>query len=588
MHIHLTLAAALTTTLSAAPGPITLNANDFGAHPDDGGVYHPDVSQRKGDDTLAFRKALATAKEKSAKGPVILIVPPGTYDFYPQDASRRIAYTSNCTEGNSSGEKVIAIDFTGINDLTISGKGATFMMRGKMTMLVAEQCKNLTIEGITFDFKRPTMSEITCLEKGDGFWIGQVHQDSDYKIENNRITWVGEGWTLHHNMTQHYDPTNQTTWRGGDPTGKATSIEDLGDRKLKFLVPDGSLKNAVKGRTYQMRNTTRDACAMWFNHCKTVSLRDVTVRFIHGFGILGQFSENFLLKNLTAAPDPKRGRTNVSAADIIHFSGCKGMIQIEDSTLTAAHDDALNIHGTHLKIVEMPAKNQARLRFGQPQSWGFQAYFPGDEIEFVDRETLLPHGKAKVTQVEMLKDPREQLVTFDSPIPQEVEKNDVIENVTWTPSVKLLNCRVAQIPTRGILLTTRRPILIEGNTFERTRMPAILCEDDANGWFESGPLHKLTIRNNTFDHSGTPAISMHPMNRKHAGPVHKNITIENNRFLMDRPHAIALKSCDNVKINKNTFSLQNPKEKTATQLVSQHDSTNVTIEGNQVKKSEGQ
>ncbi len=580
---------AFTTALAltlAIPLPIfaqaVINVTDFGAKPNDGGAYSHNDSACIGDDTVAFQKALAEARKQSARGPVTLRVPAGTYDFFSQHASKRKCFTSNSTERSSDGTKTIAIDIYNIHNLTIDAKGVTFMMRGKLTMLVVEKCKNFTLQHGTFDFKRPTMSEMTCIEKGDGYWIAQVHPDSDFEItQGKRIHWLGEGWELYHTMTQHYDPEEKTTWRSFDPTSGATSIKKLADRKLRIEMPADKLNRIKVHTTYQMRATTRNAVAMWFNHSLNVLLENVTVRAIHGFGILGQYSKNLTFNHLKVAPDPKSGRTNASAADITHFSGCQGRITLNHCTLTAAHDDAMNVHGTHLKIIDMPTRNQARLRFSQPQSWGFQAFFPGDSIEFVDRETLLSRGSAKVRSVKILS-PHEQLVTFNRKIPKEIEKNDVIENVTWTPSVKMTDCYIAQIPTRGILLTTRLPILIEGNTFYRTRMPAILCEDDANGWFESGPVHNLTIRKNTFIECSS-SIHISPAVKKFEGPVHKNITIEGNLFQFSNRHTIGLHHCDHVTIRNNTFETTFKQGTKAEAFISQHHATNVVIKNNQLK-----
>jgi len=163
---------AFSTTLPLSAGTI-LKVTDFGAIPNDGGPYSHDDSACIGDDTVAFQKALAAAKKKSAHGPVTLLVPAGTYDFFTKHASKRNCFTSNSTEGNSGGKKTIAIDIRDTPNLTITATGATFMMRGKFTMLVAQNCKNFSLRGGTFDFKRPTMSEMTCIEKGEGYWKGE-------------------------------------------------------------------------------------------------------------------------------------------------------------------------------------------------------------------------------------------------------------------------------------------------------------------------------------------------------------------------------------------------------------------------------
>ena len=79
---------------------------------------------------------------------------------------------------------------------------------------------------------------------------------------------------------------------------------------------------------------------------------------------------------------------------------------------------------------------------------------------------------------------------------------------------------------RGFLVTTRGEALIEGNTFHRCAMPGILVEDDANGWFESGPIRNLTIRGNRFIGCG---IKIEPQSRT-PSLVHENIRILDNEL----------------------------------------------------------
>lgn len=125
-------------------------------------------------------------------------------------------------------------------------------------------------------------------------------------------------------------------------------------------------------------------------------------------------------------------------------------------------------------------------------------------------------------------------LTLSSPLSSEVmqQKDLVVENVTWTPEVRITNNYFARVPTRGILITTRRKSLIEGNTFYGMQMSGIFVADDGLSWYESGPVHDLTIRQNTFLNCGEPIISIDPENREYKGAVHKNITIEENYFYM--------------------------------------------------------
>lgn len=110
----------------------------------------------------------------------------------------------------------------------------------------------------------------------------------------------------------------------------------------------------------------------------------------------------------------------------------------------------------------------------------------------------------------------------------------MVENITYTPTVNITNCEFKEVPTRGILVTTRKPIVIENNTFDGMNMAGIYISDDAQGWYESGPVRDVTIRNNTFTRGNAQAIFIEPTNPTVSTEktVHSNIKIENNTFFM--------------------------------------------------------
>ncbi|RYX83799.1 right-handed parallel beta-helix repeat-containing protein [bacterium] len=524
----------LTPPVMAAPKTV-LSLSDFGARPNSGA-----------DATPAFQAAFA-AVAKHPEG-AVLRIPKGRYDLFPAQASKRPCFASNATESNSDGTRTIALDLRSLKNLSIEGNGSLLMMRGNMTLLVAENCENLTVSNLAFDFLRPTVSELTIREKGDGFFTAQIHPDSKYEIVNgNSIRWIGEGWTRSHNLWQIFDPTTERVWRAGNPLANMKKIEQIGPGLLRF--EPAQLTSLQVGQVLQGRDTTRDQVGMWLNHSKNLTLRDVKIHFMAGFGLLSQFSENLNFERLQVAPAPQSGRTCAVAADVLHFSGCKGRITVRDSLLSAANDDALNVHGTHLRIIEKPAPNQILVRFMHPQTWGFQAYFPGDEVSFVHPDTMKNFGDTKVLAAEM-KSPREQLLTLAAPIPAEVVLNsDCLENTTWTPSVEVTNCDIKHIPTRGFLLTSRRPLLIQNNRFFRTNDPAILVENDASGWYESGPVRDLTIKNNSFIQCGEPAIDIH--NRNHSG-----IKIIGNTFTLKDDRAIRAIGVAGLHLSNNTVKIK--------------------------------
>jgi len=548
--------------------PAMIDVTTYGANPDSGQ-----------DATAPFQRAIEAAKELGR--PVTIVVPKGKYDFFSTHANRRRCYFSNATEDGSDAVRTIALDLRGLKNLTIEGAGARLVMRGNMTMLVAQGCQDLSLRGLEFDFARPTVSEITAVQKGQGFWIGRVHRDSAFRLAGKRIEWYGEDWSNFHDLVQHFDPENQTTWRGGDPTAGATQLAELGDRQIRFDVPPEALGNVVVGRTYQFRNVKRDETGMWFDRSRNVSLENVSVRAMAGFGILFQFTENVNLRHVVVAPDPATARTCASAADILHFSSCRGRVRVRDCVLSAAHDDAINVHGTHLRVTEKMGERQIRVRFMHGQTWGYAAFQAGDEVEFVRKDTLLPYSNAKVMGLEMTENPREQILTLDRPIPEGLALNsDALENTTWTPSVEVSGCDISRVPTRGILVTTRRPVRIVDNRFSRIPMPSILVEDDARGWYESGSVHDLLIEGNSFEECSGPVVEVNPQNSVYSDGVHRNVRVMHNGFLRCGLPLVSTRALNGLWFRGNRVHYGSATAPNAADFVKASQTTGIRIERN--------
>jgi hypothetical protein len=107
------------------------------------------------------------------------------------------------------------------------------------------------------------------------------------------------------------------------------------------------------------------------------------------------------------------------------------------------------------------------------------------------------------------------------------------------------------IPTRGFLITTRRPVRVEDNDFHATNMSAILIENDASGCFESSCVRDMLIRNNRFHHCGEPVIQINPHNSVSNPEVHRNIRIENNVFHLRGYITIGAKSTTGLRVTGN-------------------------------------
>jgi len=519
----------------------------------------------------SFDQTLMLTGEGTAKEPVEIRFAPGRYDFHPARALAR-AYQISNTNGDPDSHKAIGILLEGAKHFKISGPGARIFYRGKMIEVCIDSCEDISISDLQFDYHRPTVSEFTVVAIGDGYADLQIHKDSAYDIKDGRITWVGEGWSYKSGLAQELDLDTNEIWRRRDPL-EGMQLEEM----RPFLIRARGRHDMKEGRVYQIRNTRRDCAGVFTRRSKNIIWKNVAFNFLHGMGIVNQFSEDLTFDGVAIAPGQGTGRTCAAWADCMQASGCRGKILVTNCNFSGAHDDAINIHGTHLRVVERASDKQVRVRFMHEQTFGFMAFNPADDITFVQWDSLKTYAPNKVKNVEM-QSPKELMLTLERPVPSELGENDAVENVTWTPEVEIRGCTVSRIPTRGFLITTRRKVLVVDNTFQRTHNSAVLVENDASGWYESGCVRDMTIRGNRFVRSGEPVIRINPRNSVANDSVHRNIRIEDNEFLLRGVSSVGAKSTKGLSVIGNTMYSEENLNDGAT--IETDDCSEVTIKAN--------
>lgn len=515
---------------------------DFGAKPDSGE-----------DATQAIQSTINAAT--SVKGPVVIDFPPGRYDIHPDHSVKEAYYVSNTASEveHADPTKKIGLFFKGASQFCVEGNGSLLLFHGKMTPIVMDGCEDAEIRNLNIDFDRPTISEMRITAIGERHWDVEVHSDSRYMLRDGKLKWVGDGWSYTDGPAQQYDPLSERTWRVPNPVTLASHVEEIDNGKLRLLFESAPLTEI--NHVIQMRDGIRDQVGSLLISCRNIVWSNIGMRYMHGLGIVGQFSENLTFDRLQLAPHSSSGRTAAAFADFMHFSGNKGKISINNSLFEGAHDDAINVHGTHLRIVGHDGKRSLCVRFMHPQSYGFKAFHPGDVIEFISAKKLTPYATRIITDVSSIS-LREIGLTLDEPVPENIEEDDVIENITWTPEVYIRGNHFRSIPTRGVLMTTRRKVVIEDNIFEGTQMSAILVADDAESWFESGRVQDVEVRGNRIiscAEGNEPVILIHPENTviSAENPVHSNIVIEGNDIEMVGSRLLDAKSTRNLIFSKN-------------------------------------
>lgn len=441
----------------------------------------------------------------------------------------------------------------GLKNVLVEGNGTKFIIHGKSTNVVIDNCENIKIQNLTISTDNPEMHELKVIGKSAFYVDYEIDEQSEYVKENGRFYFVG------HDYKRALTDQSKTSWwnahfpadrphfcqRMRHPLCDAFYIKETGKRRIRaYCLSANKFKIGDKYYLYDVR---RQYAGIFVQDSKNITLHNVTQHFNYSLAFVAQNTENIMLDKLDFTPE--KGRVMCSVADFIQICMCRGKVTVKNSKFSGAGDDCMNVHGFHFKIVD---KNNDKIvvRFMHPQSHGYNAFEDGDEIEFIHPKTLLSKGNAKVMNSIMLNEYDIEL-TLDST--QDAVIGEFIENVTACPEVDFVNNEIDRIITRGLLLTTRGKTIIENNHFYSTTMSGILLSDDADNWYESGMCLDMTINNNVFDYCGENGILIKPENTQYDGAVHKNIIIDGNNFKKCEKACFDIKDTDNVIIKNNVF-----------------------------------
>ena len=511
--------------------------------------------------TVGFRNLFNTTSQNDANKNLTLMT--GNYVFQSKNADVREMYISNTIgvkEYDKNKAKNLhrtAIFIENVKNMEIDCCDSNFIMDGKMSHIVMKNCENIKLKNLNIEVNNPNVHKITILKTSTFYVTFQIDESSKCGEENGNFYWYGTdyklGFTDYKNsggwmVTAKPENLSHIKRNSSHPIFGVASIKQVTDRvfNARFIAP----KDIEVGQVFYIYPAIREEVGILIDSCKNITLENVRQRFNYSLAVVAQNSKNITLDRVDFSPNPKAEVDFCSFADFMQFSMCRGKIIVKDSNFDAAGDDACNVHGFHFKIVEAD-KNRLTVKFGHPQSYGFECFREGDVIAFIDTKTLLQTATAKVVNA-TLRDKYYydiEIDTYNLPI----NVGDAIENISACPDFEFTGNTINRIVTRGILVTTRGKVLIENNKFLNTGASGILISDDASDWYESGMVQDVTISGNAFINCEENAILIKPENRKYAGPVHRNITIKNNLFILNNIHAVNVSSSDNILLQDNVY-----------------------------------
>lgn len=515
-------------------------------------------------------------------GNTIVLEKDKTYHVYQDDCFVLNGYYCSNTakkHQNPDGTRYSALFLKDKSDVVIDGNGATLMVHGVMTPILLDRCQNITVKNLTVDYARPSMSEMQIVSNDDGVCVLKIHDESLFEVRGNVLYWQGEkdrngkpywenSYRNDETLSMIFNPKTEllqfcvpSIGAGRPSIPEFESVERIDGQTIKVSLKQKELFFPV-GSIVQCRSIVRNQLGSFFVHCKNLKLENMHIKSMHGFGMLCQYCEDVHYNGLDCMP--KVGRTITSCADVFHFSGCKGNILIENCKAQGAHDDFVNVHGTFLRIVEIDEKNKRLLvRFMNAETWGFDAFFVGDDVGFTKWNTMTTYATASVLDAQKINDTDILLTLSDLPTDIEVGK-DALENLTWRPTLTVRNNYFGYTCAHGILCAAADTAIIENNVFYHNELGACSAGIDCNFWFESGVPDKIVFRNNQIIHCGTgwknegyPVVKISPkmVDETRRGYVYPYIAIYNNRFLESPQggYRFEFLSVDNVILKDNCF-----------------------------------
>lgn len=502
---------------------------------------------------------------------VTLSFPKGQYDFYPENAVEVYRTVAN----HDNGLKRMAFPLFGHKNLTIEGNGSLFMFHGRLVPFTLDGTAQISLKNFEIDFIRPFHAELTVIERdedtrtilvetdteqspykfiGDAVYFDRLGQD-DALVGSNIVFDPKTGAPIHN---AHLYGMKRGTLKA-EPAGKGRLKLINGFRKLP---PVGSVLVV-----YGDHPTSRLCHAIQITNSKDILIKNVTVRSAGGMGLIVERTENVTLDGMKITS--AENRLVATRADATHFIGCKGLIEVKNSTFEHMLDDGINVHGVYVPVVKQMQGRTFLCEISHFQQWGMTFAEPGDKVALLTRKTILPFFETTVAAVRKLNE-RRFLVTLED-LPSEMPDVPLsLENLTWNPDLVMRNNTIHKNRARSVLVTTKGSVLIEDNYFS-SQMHGILIEGDNNFWYESGAVQDVIIRNNTFANIGFghaeayPLIASPKFTREQIvgeGRYHRNIRFSGNTIESFNGLFVHARSVENLIIEHNTlkFSKDYPKD----------------------------
>lgn len=458
-----------------------------------------------------------------------------------------------------------------IENVTIDLDGATLMFHGRIAPFILSHCTNVTLKNFVINYDRPFYSQAEILEASTEHLLLRPDPNFPCGMVDGVFSAIAPHWVrplnILHFLAQPFDPITRAPAHNAECMLMVFGENTHANLPLPLshltqeILPDGNWLWHGKfhstwrpGMILVFTHEIRDKNSILAEYSSNITVENV--RLLHGaaMGFVGMFSHDIKLRRFDMYLDGQsKGLVTVNA-DSVHCFHCTGHVLIEDCIFENMLDDAINIHGNYNKVaavdndtleIEVIAAGLENIRW----------YAPGDRISIQRGGTIEKRGEYTIKQVEYPSARKiKAKLTQSAP---EITAGDIVESMAM-PEITVRRCISGNNRPRGFLLSSGAKTLVEDCYF-RTCSNAIHFTGDTTYWYESGPVHDVTIRRCHFHNCGYcganhPILATPEVKTTEKEPCyHSNITIEDNVFESFTPGMLFARQCRNIVFRRNRF-----------------------------------
>ena len=513
-------------------------------------------------DNVDFTTRIREILENNKPGNIVLEFEEGVYHFYPEKAEGLYI----CVSNNDNGYKRVAFNLSGMKNVRIEGAGAEFMFHGSIVPFYINEARDISISGINMDYDYSFIfeGEVVANDPAKKTFDIRVSNDIQYRIKSDRLYFGGYDWELPAGENIVFDPETRAPYYRTQmyhhaPWRSDLLAESIGDSLIRL---QGDMKEVPPvGSIYTDKGPhgrNRVFPGIILHSSSGISLEKINIYMSGAMALIAENTENVTLREFNVRLRPGSNRIISASADATHFVNCRGLVHFENCLFENMLDDATNVHGTYMKVTEVSGDRLA-VQFGHYQQEGFRFARKGDTLRLIDSNTLLPVHTFTAKDIQWVNH-NYGLIYADSAFP-ELEKSLAVENLSNCAAMIMKNCTVRNNRARSILISTNKPVLVEGNYFD-SMMAGVLIAGDANKWCESGNVSDVVIRDNTFVNIGkgggkpqsvlqiSPEIAPEYRGK---GYYHGRVVFENNMVRTFDAQVIYGLGVEDLVIRNNTF-----------------------------------